>query len=189
MKKVQTFPDGPVLFEHCSKFGFEGVVSKRLISRYSSGPSRHWQKVKCPDWKRINAERWRIFEGPTKPELTEAQKTLAKKQCGACQGAGAASRSRRASRHGARIAQANGHPGAGNRRIGAGLICALLSQFQPGHPRACGGNPTRSSQKDSEPGPSPPMRGRLASIGFNAGFLRAIPAHAGETPKMSRGST
>ena len=79
MKEVQTFPDGPVLFEHCSKFGFEGVVSKRLISRYSSGPSRHWQKVKCPDWKRINAERWRIFEGPTKPELTEAQKTLAKK--------------------------------------------------------------------------------------------------------------
>jgi hypothetical protein len=36
--------------------------------------------VKCPQWKRINAERWRIFEGPTKPELTEAQKTLAKKR-------------------------------------------------------------------------------------------------------------
>jgi hypothetical protein len=28
----------------------------------------------------INAGRWRIFEGPRKPELTEAQKTLAKKR-------------------------------------------------------------------------------------------------------------
>ena len=35
---------------------------------------------KCPGWKRINAERCRIFEGPRKPELTEAQKTLAKKR-------------------------------------------------------------------------------------------------------------
>jgi hypothetical protein len=45
-----------------------------------SGPSRHWTKTKCPGWKRTNAERWRIFEGPRKPELTEAQKTLAKKR-------------------------------------------------------------------------------------------------------------
>jgi hypothetical protein len=80
MREVQTFPNGPLLLEHCSKFGFEPIVSKRLSSRYSSGPSRHWFKVKCPGWKRINAERWRIFEGPTKPELTEAQKTLAKKR-------------------------------------------------------------------------------------------------------------
>jgi bifunctional non-homologous end joining protein LigD len=72
MREVQTFPNGPLLFEHCSKFGFEGVVSKRLASRYSSGPSRNWVKTKCPDWKRINAERWRIFEGPIKPEVTEA---------------------------------------------------------------------------------------------------------------------
>jgi hypothetical protein len=80
MRQVQTFPNGPVLFEHCSKFGFEGVVSKRLASRYSSGPSRQLIKVKCPGWKRINAERWRIFEGPSKPELTEAQRTLARKR-------------------------------------------------------------------------------------------------------------
>ncbi len=56
------------------------AVSKRLGSRYASGPSRNWVKTKCPDWRRINAERWRIFEGPTKPELTEAQKTLARKR-------------------------------------------------------------------------------------------------------------
>jgi bifunctional non-homologous end joining protein LigD len=62
MRQVQTFPDGPVLFDHCNQFGFEGVVSKRLASRYSSGPSRNWVKSKCPDWKRINAERGKLFE-------------------------------------------------------------------------------------------------------------------------------
>ena len=30
MREVQTFPDGPALFGRCNKFGFEGVVSKRL---------------------------------------------------------------------------------------------------------------------------------------------------------------
>jgi hypothetical protein len=64
----------------CSKFGFEGVVSKRLASRYSGGPSRNWVKTKCPGWKRINSERHKLFEGPRKPELTEAQQTLAKKR-------------------------------------------------------------------------------------------------------------
>jgi len=82
MRLVQTFPDGAALLEHCNTMGFEGVVSKRLASRYSSGPSRSWVKTKCPGWKRINAERWRIFEAPSKPTLTEAQKTLAKKRTG-----------------------------------------------------------------------------------------------------------
>ena len=63
MRQVQTFPDGPVLFEHCNKFGFEGVVSKRLSSRYVSGASCNWIKKECPDWKRINAERGKLFEG------------------------------------------------------------------------------------------------------------------------------
>ena len=67
MREVQTFPNGTLLFDHCSKFGFEGVVSKRLASRYMGGPSRNWIKTKCPGWKRINAERWRIFDGPSKP--------------------------------------------------------------------------------------------------------------------------
>ena len=57
------------------------MVSKRLASRYTGGPSRNWVKTKCPGWKRINAERYRLFEGPPrKPELTEAEKTLAKKR-------------------------------------------------------------------------------------------------------------
>ena len=37
-------------------------------------------QIECPNWKRANAERNRLFEGPRKPELTEAQKTLAKKR-------------------------------------------------------------------------------------------------------------
>jgi bifunctional non-homologous end joining protein LigD len=77
LREVQTFPNGMLLFEHCSKFGFEGVVSKRLASRYSSGPSRNWVKTKCPDWKRINAERWRIFNNP---EPTERQRALVRKR-------------------------------------------------------------------------------------------------------------
>ena len=46
MREVQTFPNGTLLFDHCNKFGFEGVVSKRLASRYSGGPSRNWVKSK-----------------------------------------------------------------------------------------------------------------------------------------------
>ena len=59
LRLVETFPDGDVLLDWCNNFGFEGVVSKRLSSRYASGPSRNWVKVKCPDWKRDNAERFR----------------------------------------------------------------------------------------------------------------------------------
>ena len=63
LKQVESFPDGEALFDHCNRFGFEGVVSKRRTSGYSSGPSRHWVKTKCPDWKRDNAERGKLFEG------------------------------------------------------------------------------------------------------------------------------
>jgi ATP-dependent DNA ligase len=48
-REVQTFPDGPVLFEHCNRFGFEGVLSKQVSSRHVSGPSRNWIKTKCPN--------------------------------------------------------------------------------------------------------------------------------------------
>ena len=77
LKQVETFPDGEVLFDHCNKFGFEGVVSKRRASGYSSGPSQHWVKTKCPDWKRDNAERWKIFN---QPEQTERQRALVRKR-------------------------------------------------------------------------------------------------------------
>jgi bifunctional non-homologous end joining protein LigD len=57
LHQLETFPDGAVLFERCEKFGFEGVVSKRLSSRYMSGPSRVWTKTKCRGWKRANKHR------------------------------------------------------------------------------------------------------------------------------------
>ena len=43
-------------------------------SHHSSGPSRNWVKMKCPGWMRINSARYRLFEGPRKPELTEARR-------------------------------------------------------------------------------------------------------------------
>ena len=62
LTRVETFPDGNVLVDYCNRFGFEGIVSKRRRSPYSSCPSRHWVKVKCPNWKRINTGRNKLFE-------------------------------------------------------------------------------------------------------------------------------
>jgi bifunctional non-homologous end joining protein LigD len=58
---------GDVVFRHACKLGLEGIVSKRLGSRYRSGHSRDWLKSKNPaapavkreaeeDW---NGRRWR----------------------------------------------------------------------------------------------------------------------------------
>ena len=81
LRQVKTFPDGDVLLDYCNRFAFEGVVSKRLSSPYTSGPSRHWLKTKCEGWARDNTERYRLFEGTTKkPELTEEQKVLVRKR-------------------------------------------------------------------------------------------------------------
>jgi hypothetical protein len=77
LKKVEHFPDGRILYEHCDCFGFEGVVSKKLNSRYESGPSTLWQKSKCPSWRLAHVERWRAFE---KPQQIEEQKALIKKR-------------------------------------------------------------------------------------------------------------
>ena len=33
-------------------------------------------KTNCPEWKRINVERHKLFAPPRKPELSEAQKAL-----------------------------------------------------------------------------------------------------------------
>src|SRR6516225_8657901 len=56
--------DGDILFTHACKLGCEGIVSKRLGSRYRSGRSPHWLKIKNPaapavereaeeDWRRV----------------------------------------------------------------------------------------------------------------------------------------
>jgi bifunctional non-homologous end joining protein LigD len=40
--------DGPTVFAHACKMGLEGIVSKRLGSRYRSGRSKDWLKLKNP---------------------------------------------------------------------------------------------------------------------------------------------
>src|SRR5262245_7148980 len=40
---VESFPKGEPLLEWCEHYQLEGIVSKRLTSRYSSGTCREWQ--------------------------------------------------------------------------------------------------------------------------------------------------
>lgn len=52
---------GDVVFRHACKLGFEGIVSKRLGSRYTSGRTRNWLKMKnpaAPAVKREEEEDW-----------------------------------------------------------------------------------------------------------------------------------
>ena len=52
---------GDVVFRHACKLGLEGIVSKRLGSRYRSGRSRTWLKFKnpaAPAVKREAEEDW-----------------------------------------------------------------------------------------------------------------------------------
>ena len=46
--------DGTEIFAAASRLGCEGIVSKRRDRAYTSGPCKHWIKVKNPDapWKR-----------------------------------------------------------------------------------------------------------------------------------------
>jgi bifunctional non-homologous end joining protein LigD len=49
-------PDSGVLFKHACKMGLEGIVSKRLGSRYRSGRSSDWLKFKNPDAPAVRRE-------------------------------------------------------------------------------------------------------------------------------------
>ena len=49
--------DGPTVFEHVCRLGFEGIVSKRADSHYRSGPSRAWLKSKNPESEAARRER------------------------------------------------------------------------------------------------------------------------------------
>ena len=55
-------PDGVAVFQHACKMGLEGIVSKRLGSRYRSGRSPDWLKFKnpaAPAVRREAEEDWR----------------------------------------------------------------------------------------------------------------------------------
>ena len=54
--------NGAVVFDHVSRMGLEGIVSKRLDSPYRSGPSKTWLKSKNPESEAVRREReeeWR----------------------------------------------------------------------------------------------------------------------------------
>ena len=49
-------PDGLAVFQHACKMGLEGIVSKRLGSRYRSGRSPDWLKMKNPACEAVRRE-------------------------------------------------------------------------------------------------------------------------------------
>jgi bifunctional non-homologous end joining protein LigD len=49
-------PEGAVVFQHACKMGLEGIVSKRLGSRYRSGRSPGWVKFKNPGAPAVRRE-------------------------------------------------------------------------------------------------------------------------------------
>jgi ATP-dependent DNA ligase len=51
---------GDVVFRHACRLGLEGIVSKRLGSRYRSGRSKDWLKFKNPDAPRFAVSRKKI---------------------------------------------------------------------------------------------------------------------------------
>jgi bifunctional non-homologous end joining protein LigD len=53
--------DGPIVFEHACKLGAEGIVSKRIGSRYIAGRTDTWVKTKnpvAPAVRRLEEEDW-----------------------------------------------------------------------------------------------------------------------------------
>jgi bifunctional non-homologous end joining protein LigD len=47
---------GDVVFRHACKMGLEGIVSKRLGSRYRSGRTNDWLKFKNPEAPAVKRE-------------------------------------------------------------------------------------------------------------------------------------
>ncbi len=43
------------MFRHACAMGLEGIVSKKLTSRYKSGSCKSWLKVKNPNYERRTA--------------------------------------------------------------------------------------------------------------------------------------
>jgi bifunctional non-homologous end joining protein LigD len=50
-------PDGDVGFRHACKMGLEGIVSKQRGSRYRSGRSPDWLKMKSPEAPAVKSQR------------------------------------------------------------------------------------------------------------------------------------
>jgi bifunctional non-homologous end joining protein LigD len=63
---------GDLVFRHACKMGLEGIVSKRLGSRYRSGRSKEWLKFKNPEAPAVKREAEEDWAG----DLFVAQATL-----------------------------------------------------------------------------------------------------------------
>jgi bifunctional non-homologous end joining protein LigD len=50
------FDDGETVFRHACRLGLEGIVSKRLGSRYRPGRSLDWLKIKNPEAPAVKRE-------------------------------------------------------------------------------------------------------------------------------------
>jgi bifunctional non-homologous end joining protein LigD len=55
-KRAPERQEGAVVFQHACKMGLEGIVSKRLGSRYRSGRSPDWLKFKNPEAPAVKRE-------------------------------------------------------------------------------------------------------------------------------------
>ena len=54
--RLNEHPDGLAVFQHAYKMSLEGIVSKRLGSRYRSGRSPDWLKFKKPGAPAVKRE-------------------------------------------------------------------------------------------------------------------------------------
>ena len=54
--RLASIPEDDVVFRHACKMGLEGIVSKRLGSRYTSGRSPDWLKFKNPEAPAVRRE-------------------------------------------------------------------------------------------------------------------------------------
>jgi ATP-dependent DNA ligase len=59
--------DGEAVFRHACKMGLEGIVSKRLGSRYRSGRSPDWLKFKNPEAPAVKREAEEDLHGRGRP--------------------------------------------------------------------------------------------------------------------------
>ena len=69
--------DGATVFAHARSLGLEGIVSKRKDSRYISGPSPYWLKMKNPasEAARREAEGERTAHGPGPDPISVGRET------------------------------------------------------------------------------------------------------------------
>ena len=69
-------PEGAVVFQHACEMGLEGIVSKRLGSRYRSGRSPDWLKFKNPAAPAVKRRRRRIgLDDPAREIHWEERRT------------------------------------------------------------------------------------------------------------------